>query len=67
MGQGGEIPDELRSTASHFKLGFGGSVRALPEARWRVLPVPLRLAQGPTAALVRGFGPLESAVMRLRS
>jgi lipid II:glycine glycyltransferase (peptidoglycan interpeptide bridge formation enzyme) len=67
MGQGGEIPDELRSTASQFKLGFGGSVRALPEARWRVLPGPLRLAQGPTAALVRGFGPLESAVMRLRS
>lgn len=63
---GGEAPEEIRNSASQFKLGFGGEVKLLPEAQWRVSPRALGLLQGPTASLVHRSKPLHNALMRLR-
>ena len=66
MSQGGEIPEDIRNSASQFKLGFGGDVRLLPEARWRVSPRILGFIQDPTAAAAQRFKPLRAALTRLR-
>lgn len=66
MSNGGEVPDDLRSTASQFKLGFGGTVKVLPQASWRILPRPFGLAQRPANGLIQNFDPLRSLVMKLR-
>jgi len=63
---GGEPPEEIRNSASQFKLGFGGEVRLLPRAQWRVSPKPLGLLQDQMAMAVQRFRPLHSVVVRLR-
>jgi len=66
LSEGGDVPESLRSTASQFKLGFGGSVKVLPEARWRILPGPLGIVQRPAAAMIQNFEPLNRRLMNLR-
>lgn len=64
LSQGGEVPDDLRATASQFKLGFGGSVKVLPEAQWKIFP--FGVAQRPTAFLIDNVEPLKKRLMNLR-
>lgn len=66
LSKGGDVPESLRSTASQFKLGFGGSVKVLPEASWRILPGPLRITQRPANAVIQKFEPLKTRLMNLR-
>ncbi len=65
--QGGEPPEEIRASASQFKLGFGGEVRALPEARWLLGPRPGQALQRPATALVEHSDFVRSMVGRLRA
>jgi lipid II:glycine glycyltransferase (peptidoglycan interpeptide bridge formation enzyme) len=65
--QGGEPPEEIRASASQFKLGFGGEVRALPEARWLLRPRPAQALQRPLAALVEHSDTVRSMAGRLRT
>lgn len=64
LSRGGEVPDELRATASQFKLGFGGTVKVLPEARWTI--TPFGWAQRPASALIDNMEPLKKRLMNLR-
>ncbi len=64
LSQGGDVPDDLRATASQFKLGFGGSVKVLPEAMWKILP--FGMTQRPTAFLIDKVEPLKKRLMSLR-
>lgn len=62
--RGGEVPEHLRTTASQFKLGFGGTVKVLPEARWKTLP--RGLGQRSATALINNVAPLKKRLMNLR-
>lgn len=66
IADGGEPPDHIRNSASQFKLGFGGDVRVLPEAQWRLSPGPLRSAQGAAAMTLARSDRLMAALNRLR-
>ena len=63
---GQDPPDELRGSASQFKLGFGGRVRILPEARWRLSPGAGRVVQGFAADRIRRHDALRTRLMGLR-
>lgn len=65
--QGGEPPDELRSTASQFKLGFGGRVVTRPQAQWRLGPGPVRFGQRPLVAAFNRSPWMRARLNRLRS
>lgn len=63
---GQDPPESIRSSASQFKLGFGGEVRVLPEAQCRLSPSALRLLQSAAMSLL-GRSPRARALAgRLR-
>lgn len=64
---GEEPPEHLRQSASQFKLGFGGTVRVLPESVWKFSPSAAGLMQAPIARAVQELKPLRSAMARFRS
>lgn len=66
IANGGHTPDHVRESASQFKLGFGGDVRLLPEARWRIAPSLLARSQRPLAYAIRELEPLQRAIAGLR-
>lgn len=60
----GEVPDHVRESASQFKLGFGGTVKLLPEAQWKILP--WGIGQRSATALIDNLPPLKKRLMNLR-
>jgi lipid II:glycine glycyltransferase (peptidoglycan interpeptide bridge formation enzyme) len=64
---GEQPPEHVRASASQFKLGFGGDVRTLPQAVWRLAPGPARILQRPAAALFNRVPRLRGFVSRTRA
>lgn len=65
--KGGDPPEELRTTASQFKLGFGGRVVTRPKAMWRLGPGAVRLGQQPLTAAFDRFSGLRDRLNMLRT
>lgn len=66
ISSGVEPPEEIRASASQFKLGFGGEVKLLPEAQWRVAPPFARPFQRPVTVLSHRSARVQSFLMRYR-
>lgn len=64
---GGEPPEELRKSASQFKLGFGGAVVTRERALWRLSPRPLRWTQGVAGRALATVPLFQAAVNKLRA